>query len=67
MVRLTLLANSLELFRAGLVLAVIIWVATSPGDDYSCAPVDSDEEGEDVPDDPDRWSDYDRADEAGVL
>lgn len=65
--RLNLLSNTLELVVAGLILAVIIGVVAGPGDEYSCAPSDSDGEDEANPEDPDLERDYDIAADSGVL
>lgn len=67
MLRLHLLANALEWIVAGLVLATILGVVAGTGDEYSCAPVESDDDGEDVPPDPDLQRDYDIAADEGVL
>lgn len=64
MYMLDLIADALELVIAGLVALVILGVTCGTGAEFSCAPVDDDE---DVPDDPDRWRDYDIAAEGGVL
>lgn len=63
-----LFVNGLELISTGVVLALVIAMVTGHGGEYSCAPVDSDDdEGEACPEDPDRWRDYDQAAERGVL
>lgn len=61
---LDLLARGWELIVVGFILIVgaAIWVG--PGDDYSCAPSEDDEE---FPEDPDRDRDWQIADEMGAM
>ncbi len=58
---LDLLGRAWQLVAAGFVCAVFVGIVAGPGDDYSCAPAE-DDEGEQIPEDPDRERDWDIAD-----
>lgn len=64
---LDLLGYGWELVVIGFILAVGIAIWVGPGDEYSGAPVDDDDEGEELPYDPDRERDWRIADEMEAL
>lgn len=58
-----LLGYGWQLVAAGVLAGVVIAIVGQPRD-YSCAPVE--DEGEEVPEDPDRERDWQIADDLGV-
>lgn len=64
---LDLLGRGWELIVIGFVLIVGAAIVLGDGDDYSCAPVDDEDDGEEIPEDPDRDRDWRIADEMEAL
>ncbi|MFG1794238.1 hypothetical protein [Nocardia sp. NPDC049149] len=63
---LELLGDAWKTVAAGVLAFVLIAIVGQRHDDgYSCAPVEDD--GEDVPEDPDRQRDWQIADDMGVM
>ncbi|MFE7799062.1 hypothetical protein [Nocardia sp. NPDC057440] len=62
-----LLGVAWKLAAAGFISAVVIGLWTGPGDEYSGAPAEAEDDGEQHPYDPDLQRDWDIADRMGAL
>ncbi|WP_330253053.1 hypothetical protein OG874_00110 [Nocardia sp. NBC_00565] len=64
---LALLGRGWELVAVGFLMIAVAAIILGPGDDYSCAPAREEDDGEEIPYDPDRQRDWDIADRMEAM